>query len=128
MTKEIQKVSTNGSALDNGRTVRTLRPAVDIQELADSYVVRLDVPGADKESIKATVDHLTLTVSATVPEYFKRDAELMFDDSLPAQYRREFTLAENVDTQSVEAAYDQGVLKVTLRKKSQFLPREIKIK
>ena len=128
MKNELQKTPNNGSTPDNYRTVRTLRPAVDIQELADSYIVRLDVPGADKESITARVDNLTLVVTARVPEYFKRDAELLFDDSLPTEYRREFSLAENVDTQSVEAVYDLGVLKVTLRKKSQFLPREIKIK
>jgi HSP20 family protein len=127
MTKEIQKAVNNGSETDGTRSVRVLRPAVDIQELADSYVVRLDTPGADKESIAAKVNQAILTVSARVHEYFKRDAELLYDNSLPTEYRREFTLADNVDTQTVEALYELGVLKVTLQKKRQFLPREIKI-
>ncbi len=127
MTKEIEKTSTDGSDTGSSRTVRVIRPAVDIQELADAFVVRLDIPGADKDTIAARVNQSTLTVSARVPEYFKRDAELLYDNSLPTEYRREFTLADNVDTQTVEALYDLGVLKVTLQKKRQFLPREIKI-
>ena len=127
MTKEIQKTANNGSEIGNSRSIRVLRPAVDIQELADSYVVRLDIPGADKKSIAAQVSQSTLTVSARVPEYFKRDAKLLYDDSLQTEYRREFALADNVDTQTVEALYELGVLKVTLQKKKQFLPREIKI-
>jgi len=127
MTNEIKKMSSNGSETGNSRTVQILKPAVDIQELADSFVVRLDLPGADKATIAASVNQSTLTVSARVPERFRRDAELLYDNSLPVEYRREFTLADNVDTQSVEALYDLGVLKVTLQKKRQFLPREIKI-
>jgi HSP20 family protein len=127
MTKELEKTASNGSEAGGSQTVRVLRPDVDIQELADSFVVRLDIPGADKETIAARVIQSTLTVSARVPEYFKRDAELLYDSSLPNEYRREFTIADNVDTQTVEALYDLGVLKVTLQKKRQFLPREIKI-
>ena len=127
MANEIQKSTRNGSEAGTSRSVRVLSPAVDIQELADSYVVRLDLPGADKESITARVNQSMLSVTANVPEYFKRDAELMYDSSLPTEYRREFTLADNVDAQTVEALYELGVLKVTLHKKRQFLPREIKI-
>jgi HSP20 family protein len=127
MTKEIQKAAGNESEAGSSQAVRVLRPAVDIQELADSYVVRLDIPGADKETISAQVNQSTLTVSAAIPECFKRDAELLYDSSFRREYRREFTLADNVDTQTVEALYELGVLKVTLQKKRQFLPREIKI-
>jgi Molecular chaperone (small heat shock protein) len=127
MTKEIEKAGTNAAEASNAGTVRVLCPAADIQELADSYVVRLDLPGAERESIVAQVNESTLTVSAKVPEYFKQDAALLYDDSLPAEYRREFSLADNVETQTVDAVYELGVLKITLKKKQQFLPKEIKI-
>ena len=87
-------------------TVRVLRPAVDIQELADSYVVRLDIPGAEKESIAAQINKSTLTVSAKVQDRFKREIGIMFDGSLPSEYRREFALADDVETQTVDAAYE----------------------
>jgi HSP20 family protein len=109
-------------------TVRSVLPGVDIQELPASYVLRLDMPGVEKEAIKAHVNERVLTVSGTAPAYFKQDAALLFDDSVATEYHREFTLADNVDVQSVDAVYEFGVLTVTLKKKSQFLPKEISVK
>jgi len=41
-------------------TVQTALPAVDIQELPTSYVLRLDMPGVEKEAIKAHVNERVL--------------------------------------------------------------------
>ncbi len=127
MTQEIEKGKINGEESTTTGTVRVLRPAVDIQELADSYVVRLDIPGAEKESIAAQIDKSTLTVSAKIQERFKQETGIAYDGSLPTEYRREFSIADDVETQAVDAAYELGVLKITLKKKQQFLPKEIKI-
>jgi HSP20 family protein len=127
MTKEIEKGKINGEKPNTTGTVHVLRPAVDIQELADSYVVRLDIPGAEKESITAKINESILTVSAKVQECFKQETAAVYDGSLPTEYRREFALADDVETLTVDAAYELGVLKITLKKKQQFLPKEIKI-
>ena len=127
MTKEIEKSKIGGTEANAADAVQVVRPSVDIQELADSYVVRLDIPGAEKESIAAHVNESTLTVSAKVQDRFQRDSTVGIDNHLPAEYRREFSLADNVETQTVDAAYELGVLKITLKKKQQFLPKEIKI-
>jgi HSP20 family protein len=108
-------------------TVQTALPAVDIQELPTSYVLRLDMPGVEKEAIKAHVNERVLTVSGTAPAHFKPNVTLLYDDSVATEYHREFTLADNVDIQSVDAIYEFGVLTVTLRKKQQYLPKEISV-
>ena len=123
MTKEIQK--TNYDDSNESSIQRILVPTVDIQELADSFVVRLDMPGAEKESIVARVIDATLTVTANAQAHFERDAILMYDDSIPSEYRREFSLADDIDPRSIDAAYELGVLKITLKKKQQYLPKEI---
>lgn len=89
--------------------------------------MRLDIPGAEKESIAAQIDKSTLTVSAKIQERFKQETGIAYDGSLPTEYRREFSIADDVETQAVDAAYELGVLKITLKKKQQFLPKEIKI-
>jgi HSP20 family protein len=127
MTKEIEKAKIDGTEKSAADTVRVVRPAVDIQELADSYVVRLDIPGAEKESIAAHINESTLTVSAKVQDRFQQGSAAGFNAQLPAEYRREFSLADNVETQTVDAAYELGVLKITLKKKQQFLTKKIKI-
>ena len=108
-------------------TVRSVLPGVDIQELPASYVLRLDMPGVEKEAIKAHVYERVLTVSGTGPAYCKQDPEQLCDNSVATEYHREFALAENVDIQSVDAAYELGVLTVTLKKKEQYLPKDITV-
>jgi HSP20 family protein len=111
MTNEIEK------------TVHTLVPAVDIVETKNSYIVKLDIPGAVKEKVKAQIEENTLTVTAEVAEYFESDGET----ELMKEYRREFSLANDVDLNTVDAQCELGVLTVTLNKKPQFLPKEITI-
>jgi len=100
---------------------------VDIQELPEAYIVRLDIPGATKESIKAQVTDNTLTVTASAQAYFQQDATLLYDDSIPTEFRREFSLADNIDPHAIDAVYDLGVLTLTLKKKQNYVPKEISI-
>ncbi len=72
MTKEIEKSKIDTTDANGAVNVRVLRPSVDIQELADSYVVRLDIPGAEKESISAQINEATLTVTAKVQDEIAR--------------------------------------------------------
>jgi HSP20 family protein len=110
---------TNGTV--EQKTVTTLIPSVSIRETADAFQVLLDIPGAAKDRIKAGIENNTLSVFAELENRSGNDA--------PAkQYRREFSLANDVDVQSVEAEYDLGVLTVTLKKKQQYLPKQITIR
>jgi HSP20 family molecular chaperone IbpA len=125
---KIQKLyEDNGSQEGSNDTVRTIVPRVEIQETGDSYILRLDIPGADKNNIKAQIEEGRLHISAFVDSYFEKDATLLYDDSMPMEYQREFSLANNVDTTAVNAVYELGVLTVILKKKQQFLPKEIAI-
>ena len=105
------------------KIVHTLVPAVDIVETKGSYIVKLDIPGAAKDKIKAQIEDNTLHVSASIAEYSESGKE-----SEPVrEYRREFSLANDVDVNTIDAQYEFGVLTITLNKKPQFLPKEITI-
>lgn len=107
---------------DEKKPVHSIAPAVNIVETPRSYIVTLDMPGAKKERIKANIENNTLFIAADVTDY------LMTEDSEGAkQYRREFSLAENIDMNTVDAQYSLGVLTVTLNKKEQYLPKQITI-
>jgi HSP20 family protein len=101
----------------------TVIPAVDIVETPASYIVTLDIPGAEKNNIKASIENNTLTVSASIAKYFPDEKE----KEAAREYRREFSLANDVETSSVDARFERGVLTVTLNKKQQFLPKHITI-
>lgn len=98
--------------------VITVTPAVSIVESKDAFLVSLDIPGVQKERISVNVEHRLLSVTAEVPSEPGTAAK---------RYRREFTLANDIDPQTVDARYELGVLTVTLRKKEQFKPKQIHI-
>ncbi len=109
---------TNG----NEKSVHTLVPAVDIVEKKGSYVVTLDLPGAAKDKIKAQIEENTLLVTAELSEFMQTEnAEVVH------QYHREFSLANDVDANTIDAKFELGVLTIELNKKAQFLPKEITI-
>lgn len=102
--------------------VRTIIPAVNIAETPTSFIVSLDIPGASKEGISAAVENNTLVVTAKVPSNTESE-----NIRAAAEYRREFTLANDIDLQSVDAHYLGGVLTITLTKKQQNIAKQISI-
>lgn len=104
---------TNGTK----KPIQTLIPSVDIIEKQNSYIVTLDIPGAAKDKITAQIEDGMLNVLASVLE--KNEAEAT------KEYRRAFSLANDVDVNTIDAQYDNGVLRITLNKKIQYLPKEI---
>jgi len=104
------------------KIVYTLVPAVDIVETKNSYVVKLDIPGAAKDKIKAQIEENSLVVTADIADIAQGDNE-----ETAKRYHREFSLANDIDLNSIDAKYELGVLTVMLNKKPQFLPKEITI-
>ena len=86
---------TNGAE----KSVHTLVPAVDIVETKGSYIVKLDIPGAVKDKIKAQIDDNTLHVSALIADYI----EIGKESEPVREYRREFSLANDVDVNTIDA-------------------------
>ncbi len=113
------------NTMKNGSTestnVQTIIPAVNIMETEGSYVISVDIPGADKENISAKIENATLHVSANIEE------EGQETSNVSRRYHREFALATNIDTNHVDAKYELGVLTITLNKKQQYLPKQITI-
>jgi len=104
------------------KTVHSIIPAVNIVETPTSYVVTLDIPGAAKDRIKANIENNTLFISADVLELSTPE-----QSDIAKQYRREFSLAQNIDLNTIDAQYDLGVLTITLNKKQQYLPKQITV-
>lgn len=111
---------TNGTM--EQKSVVTVTPAVNIVESAGAFIVTLDIPGAAKERIAANIEDNTLSVSADVVDQASQEKGLT-----EKQYRREFSLANDIDPDSVEARYELGVLTITLKKKEQYVPKQIRI-
>jgi HSP20 family protein len=108
-------------------------PAVDIYEDAQKVVLKLEVPGVDEKDLDIRVENHTLTVKGErkfeAPNSESEAKEQTFHriERRYGSFFRAFTLPSTVDTESVQASYNAGVLKLELSKKPEAQPRQIKI-
>jgi HSP20 family protein len=89
--------------------------------------LRFDLPGIDTESINVTVDRGVLTVSAQRAEEYT-DAEKPFiRERVMGSFTRRVRLSDSVDAEKISAAYDGGVLRVSVPLVEQAQPRKIEV-
>lgn len=99
-------------------------PAVNIKENERDFELELAVPGMKKEDFNVEVDNNVLTISAET----KSNEEVSEDNYTRREFafssfKRSFTLPETVNDGSIDASYKDGVLKLTLPKKEEALPK-----
>ncbi len=104
------------------------RPDADILERPEEYLVRVDLPGADEQSVHVRFDKDVLSIQASVaapppePGCTPRHAEYQ-----PGGYVREFRLADGIDVDSIRAALKHGVLELHLPKTGRRRSRAIQV-
>jgi HSP20 family protein len=103
-------------------------PAVDIYEDAQKVVVKVEVPGIKQEDLEVRVENNTLTVKGE-RRFENEEKEENFHriERRYGSFVRSFTVPQTVDTESVAANYDAGVLTIQLTKKAEAKPKQIKI-
>lgn len=104
-------------------------PAVDVVENEENFVVYADMPGVSKENISVSVEKGVLRIAG---KYEKQAAQgestVRKSERLLRSYQRDFTLNDTIDTDAIDASYDNGVLVVTLPKQAeQVNARQISI-
>ena len=112
---------------DGGKT-RPWAPAVDILETENELVLKADVPGVDLKDIDIQLENGTLTVKGE--RKFEKEATNKGFHRMERSYGsfvRIFTVPETVEAENVKAAYDAGVLTITLPKKEIAKPKAIKV-
>ncbi len=103
-------------------------PAVDIYEDEQKVVLKLEVPGIEEKDLDVSVENHTLTVKGE-RKFEAEEKEKNFHriERRYGSFYRAFTLPSAVDTESVAASYNAGVLKLELKKKPEAQPKQIKI-
>ena len=93
---------------------------VEISEKDNAYVVRGDLPGVRKEDINVSIDGDTVAITAEVKnEKDVKDGErVLRSERYYGKVHRAFTLGQEVEEDSAQAKYADGVLELTLPKKA----------
>jgi HSP20 family protein len=122
-----------GDHLDRGRSEEGLgkgvwMPAVDIYETKDAVCVRAELPGVDKEAVSVEVKDgvLALRGERKFEKEVKEENYHRVERSY-GTFHRSFSLPSSVDGERVTARMKDGVLEVTLPKREEAKPKQIKI-
>ena len=90
----------------------------DIQEKKDKYLLEINLPGFQKENLKAHVENGYLIVSATQDEESKEtQKKYVRCERYHGELSRSFYIGKDIKQEEITATYQHGVLKLTLPKK-----------
>ena len=103
-------------------------PAVDVYEDEHNVTLKIEVPGIDEKDIDVRIENNTLTVHGERKlEKDEKEENYRRIERQYGSFTRTFTLPTTVDTESVSANYEKGILKVKLAKKAEAKPKQIKV-
>jgi HSP20 family protein len=112
----------------DGITAGRVALPMDVIRRDSDVVLRIDLPGADPDSIEVTTDRRVLTVSAKRDETLGEQDKPVVRERVMGTFTRKIRLTDTVDTEKVEAQYENGVLTVVLPIAEQAKPHKIEIK
>lgn len=94
-------------------------PMVNIKDTEKNYLIEMAAPGFSKEDISVKIEDNILTITGTQNEEKQTENENEKYTRKEFHYQtfsRSFTLPKRIDSSKVSAAYENGVLKVSLPK------------
>lgn len=109
-------------------SLTTCAPAVDIYETEHELVVKVDLPDVKPEDLDIRVENNILTIRGE--RKFERKVDennyLRVERAYGA-FNRSFSLANTVNTEAIKADYQNGVLTLTVPKREEAKPKQIKV-
>src|SRR5258707_14326894 len=103
-------------------------PPVDVYEDEHNITLKIEVPGIDEKDIDVRMENSVLTVHGE-RKFEKEEKEENFHrvERQNGSFTRSFTLPSTVDPDQVRANYDNGILRISLAKKAEAKPKQIKV-
>ena len=96
----------------------------DVKELDQSYQIDMQLPGYDKDDVEVSVDKGYLTVSASHNENKedKEDGKYIRKECFTGSCQRSFYVGDAVKGEDISAAFNNGILSLTVPK-AEVLPQ-----
>jgi len=104
------------------------KPAIDVREITNGYLIRADLPGVQRDDVEITVNDNVLTIRG------KRnlgdsgdDAKVLRSERIGGNYYRKLKLPTTINRDEISAKYENGVLEILLPKGTDAQPRRISV-
>ena len=100
---------------------------LDAYEKDGISTLRFDLPGVNPDDVDLTVENNVLTVTAERPSEDIGEVTWLLRERPAGTHRREVRLGDRLDTTKVDAAYENGVLTVTIPMRPEAKPQKVAI-
>ena len=108
------------------RAEQFVTPVASVVEDGDAYLLRVEMPGVNKEGLEISVENNELTIIGR-RDLAQVEGTLIHRESRTEDFRRVFEFDPSLDTSKISARIDEGVLTLTLPKAEQVKPRKITV-
>lgn len=110
VTRELDRVA--GQLLAVGREARSM--PMDLYREGEHYVAHLDLPGVDPGSVDIEIDGPVLTIRAERTPRTAEGLDWLSRERPAGSYLRQVKIGPGVETESIHASLEHGVLTLTL--------------
>ena len=108
--------------------ISTNIPATNIVEADDHFDIQLAVPGKKKSDFTIELEESILTISSeTETKYTEKEGTFTRKEFGCNSFKRSFSIPETVSADKISASYKDGILMVSLPKKTEALPQPKKL-
>jgi HSP20 family molecular chaperone IbpA len=121
-TTALQKKTTESAT---PAKVHIVRPAVDIYENSEEFLLHVEMPGVVKDDIAIELDNNVLSLSGI--RHQKEEGSMRIQEFSDVEYRNSFSIPETIEITAVTAKLEAGVLHLTLPKLEAVKPRVIEV-
>lgn len=104
-------------------------PAVDIAEQENEFIVKMELPGVNKDEVKISLESNILTIKGEKKqEKEEKSKNLHRVERSYGSFQRSFTLPTSVKSEKIDAMFKDGVLSISLPKAEEAKPKQIEVK
>lgn len=111
---------------DRSQAEQFITPPASVTEIADGYMLEIEMPGVKKDGLEISVENNELTIIGRRSRPAV-EGTLIHRESRPENFRRVFELDPSIDAAKIRAKIDQGLVMLTLPKAEHVKPRKITV-
>ncbi len=112
--------------MSGGRSPRSF--PMDAYRRGDDFFIHLDLPGVDPGSIDITVEGSNITISAERRFNQHEDDEILVSERPQGRFSRDLRVGTRIDSDAIEADYEDGVLTLRLPMAAEAKPRRVEVR
>lgn len=100
---------------------------IEVQEMDNAYLVAAELPGVPKDAIDISITGNQVTISGEAKREMAADAKEWCNERSYGKFSRTIQLPVDIEEESADASYTDGVLRLTLPKKASSMPKRLEV-